>query len=267
MGQMPDLNYRIRALDRALNVLEAFTSEHPELDLDAICERTQLPKSTVFKILAVLQARGYVEKSQANGKYRIGFQAYEVGNRYLAGLTVFEVVHPVLKELAARFPTSSAHLAVLSPTETRIVYLDIVSLNIYLSLVPVGSHYPAHSTALGKCLLASLPEPELERRLAQISMPRLTPNTVTDLATLREQLEQIRQQGYSIDDEETSLGYLCVAFPVLDRRGVTIAAISTSHVKELMHDDLATVIAEMRHAASKINRSLGYVEPPASNKT
>ena len=261
MGPPNDLNYRIRTLDRALNILEAFTFEQPELDLDAICRHTQLPKSTAFKILAVLQARGYVEKSESNGKYRIGFQAYEVGNRYLAGLTVFEVVHPVLKDLAARFPTSSAHLAVLSPTETRIVYLDIVSLNIYLSLVPVGSHYPAHSTALGKCLLAGLPEPELERRLAHISMPRLTPNTITDLGALREHLAQVRSQGYSIDNEETALGYLCVAFPILDRRGATIAAISTSHVKELMQDDLPTVIAEMRQAAAKISRSLGYVEP------
>lgn len=200
-----------------------------------------------------------MQKSEANGNYRIGFQTYEVGNRYLAGLTVFEVVHPVLKRLAARFPQSSAHLAVLSPTETQIVYLDTVSQNIFLSLVPVGSHYPAHSTALGKCLLARLPREELERRLDQVEMARLTPNTICDPQALCAHLEKVQAQGYAMDDEEMARGNLCVAFPIRDRRGETIAAISTSHVKEAMTDDVQAVIAEMYQAAEEINRTLGYV--------
>ncbi len=260
-------NYQIRALDRALDILEGFTDQRPELDLDAVCEQSQLPKSTVVKILAVLENRGYVRKSETNGDYRIGFQAYRTGNLYLAGLTVFEVVHPVLKRLAARFPTSSTHLAVLSPTETKIVYLDIVSMNIYLSMAPVGSHYPAHSTALGKCLLAGLPGEELDRRLAQIEMTKLTELTITDQQTLRAHLNLVRAQGYAIDDEEMALGNLCVAVPIRDRRKATIAAISTSHTKEAMTDDMPTVIAEMCRAAEEINRSLGYAPSSASVET
>jgi IclR family KDG regulon transcriptional repressor len=252
-------NYQIRALERALDIMEAFTAQDPDLDLDAICERAQLPKSTAFKMVSVLESRGYVQKSEANGNYRVGFQAYEIGNLYLAGLTVFEIVHPHLKRLAARFPKSSAHLAVLSPTETEIVYLDIVSLNIYLSLVPVGSHYPAHCTALGKCLLAFLPEQERARRMAGVRMQPLTERTITDPQVFLEHLDLVRGQGYAVDDEETALGNLCVAFPIWDRRGATIAAISTSHVKEAMVDDDHTVVAEMRKTAQEINRSLGYI--------
>ena len=252
-------NYQIRALDRALTVLESFTASQPERDLDAICERAGLPKSTVFKILSVLEHRGYVQKSEVTGNYRIGFQAYEVGNVYLAGLSVFEVVHPVLKRLAARFPKSSAHLAVLPPTNGQIVYLDIVSLNIFLSLVPVGSHYPAHSTALGKCLLAGLSEEELRRRLDGIALERHTSRTIVDRAQLNEHLAQIRAQGYAIDDEEMASGYFCVAVPVLDRRGATIAAISTSHAKEATDEDVASVLGEMIRAGDEINRSLGYL--------
>ena len=263
MNKTQSPNYQIRALERALNILEAFTAPDPKLDLDALCERSQLPKSTVFKMLAVLERRGYVQKGKEDGAYRIGFQAYEVGNLYLAGLTLFGIVHPILSGLAARFPQSSAHLAVLSPTVTQIVYLDIVSTNVFTSLAPVGSHYPAHSTALGKCLLAGLPEPELRRRMAQLEMPKLTPCTIDDPQVLCEHLKLVRTQGYAIDDEETALRYVCVAFPVRDRRGATIAAISTSHVKEAMTDDISTVIAEMRQAADSVNRSLGYVPSSA----
>ncbi|MBN1641051.1 MAG: IclR family transcriptional regulator, partial [Anaerolineae bacterium] len=260
----PAPNYQIRALDRALTVLESFAGRHAEQDLSAICERAQLPKSTAYKILSVLEHRGYVQRNEATGNYRIGFQAYEVGNLYLAGLSVFEVVHPVLKRLAARFPKSSAHLAVLSPTNGQIVYLDIVSLNIFLSLVPVGSHYPAHSTALGKCLLAGLPEGELNERLAGVKLEPHTPRTIVDLGALRAHLAQVRAQGYAIDDEEMAAGYLCIAVPVLDRRGRTIAAISTSHSKETMVDGFETALEEMRRAGAEIDRALGYVAAEAN---
>lgn len=261
------LNYRIRALDRALNILEAFTVEKPELDLNAICERTNLPKSTVFKILAVLEDRGYVRRSEANGNYRIGFQSFDVGNRYLAGLTMLGVVHPFLKKLAARFPQSVTHMAVLSPAETKIVYLDIVSLNASLLLVPVGTYTYAHCTALGKCLLAGLSEEELDRRLAQIEMPKLTPHTITDPQTLREHLNSVRTQGYALDSEETKPGNLCVGVPVRDRRGSPVASISTSHAKHAMPDEVSTIIAEMRQVAEAASRALGYIPPSTPVET
>jgi len=227
------------------------------LHLDDICERCQLPKSTVFKILSVLEGRGYVQKDHDNGQYRIGFQACEVGNRYVAGLSVTEIVHPTLRGLAAQFPCCSAHLAVLAPTETEIVYLDIVSMNVLLSLVPVGSHFPAHSTALGKCLLAELPEPELTRRLTHIEMPQFTPETIVDPDALRQHLSMVRERGYATDDEEMAPGNLCVAVPIRDRREDVIAAISTSHVKAAMLVGPAKVISVMQHAAQQISHSLG----------
>lgn len=252
-------NYHIRAVERALDVLGSFTTETPALDLDGICERAHLPKSTTFKILAVLENRGFVQKDRDGGRYRVGFQAFEVGNQYLAGLSMLEIVRPFLKILVRRFPQSAAHVAVLSPTETKIVYLDIVSRNAYLVTAPIGSQFWAHSTALGKCLLAGLVEEELERRLSRLHMPQLTAHTITDPQKLVEQLKEVRSLGYAIDNEETSPGNLCVAIPVKDRQGSTVAAISTSHVKEAITDDRATVVAEMCQIARAIARAMGYV--------
>ena len=150
-------NYQIRSVERALDILEAFTAREPALDLDTLCSRTDLPKSTAFKILAVLEARGFVQKNGASGEYRVGQHAFQVGNQYLAGLTMLEIVHPFLKQLIKRFPQCAAHLAVLSPTETKIVYLDILTLNNYLVLAPIGSQFWAHAMAWSKCLLARLP--------------------------------------------------------------------------------------------------------------
>jgi IclR family KDG regulon transcriptional repressor len=253
------LNYQIRALDRGLDILETFTVKEPELDLGTICERANLPKSTVFKILSVLENRGYVRKNPVSGSYRIGFQAFNVGNHYLAGLTLLEVVHPFLKKMANRFPQCAAHLAILSPTETKIVYLDIISLNTFLVLVPIGSLFHTHSTALGKCLLAGLSDKELDRRLTKIEMPKLTPRTITNLQAFRAHLGLVRSQGYAMDDEETAPGSLCIGVPVRDRRGATVAAISVSHVKEALTDDVSTIIAEMRQVAEEVSQLMGYV--------
>ena len=261
-GSSSKPNYRIRAVERALDVLEAFTIREPALDLDALCHRTGLPKSTVFKILSVLEQRGYVQKHAAEGTYRIGLQAFQVGNQYLAGLTMIEIVHPYLKKLASRFPQSAVHLAVLSPTGNKVVYVDMVTLNTFVVLGPVGGQAPAHATALGKCLLAGLEEEALERRLADIALPRLTPRTITDFQELREHLQVVRAQGYALDDEETSPGNLCVGIPVRDRQGCTVAAISTAHMKGAMGDDLPTIVSVMRQTSEEVSRLMGYVPPP-----
>lgn len=259
-------NYRIRSVERALDVLESFTADEPALNIDALCERTHLPKSTAFKILSVLENRDYLQRSQDGGSYRVGFQAFEVGNKYLAGLTMLEIVQPVLKRLVARFPQSAAHVAVLSPATTKIVYVDVRTRNPLLVPAPIGSQFWAHATALGKCLLAGLTGEALERRLARIEMPHLTANTITDLGEFREHLEQVRAQGYAIDDEELSPGNLCVAVPCRDRQGATVSSISTSHFKEAMADDKATVIAEMCQVGRDVSRAMGYAPAQAESE-
>jgi DNA-binding IclR family transcriptional regulator len=94
-------------------------------------------------------------------------------------------------------------------------------------------------------------------------MPQLTAKTITDPELLRVHLEQVRAQGYALDDEELSPGNLCVAIPCRDRQGRTVASISTSHVKEAMADDAATVIAEMGQIARDVSRAMGYAPTPA----
>jgi DNA-binding IclR family transcriptional regulator len=254
-------NYQIRSVERALDVLEAFTADDPALNIDALCERTHLPKSTAFKILSVLEHRDYVQKSQDRGSYRVGFQAFEVGNKYLAGLTMLEIVQPVLKKLVARFPQCAAHVAVLSPTETKIVYVDVLTRNPVLVAAPIGSQLWAHATALGKCLLAGLPEEALDRRLACIEMPQLTTRTITNLQEFRKHLDQVRIQGYALDYEEITPGHLCVAIPCRDRQGATVASLSTAHVIDAMSDDTATVISEMCQVGREVSKAMGFAPP------
>ena len=254
-------NYQIRAVDRALDVLEAFTDQQPFLSLDEICERVGLPKSTVFKILAVLERRLFVERSETDDAYRIGFQAFAAGNRYLSGVNVLQTVRPYLKHLATKMPKSQAHIAVLSPTETKVVYLDSYSVDTMVAMAPVGAQNFAHSSALGKSLLAWLAEEELERRLQTIELPKFTVHTICDTQQLREHLRRVRAQGYSLDDEERQLGNLCVAVPIRDRRGVAVAAVSTAHVKDVLAEDLATVIDYMVAVGEEVSRLLGYVAP------
>jgi DNA-binding IclR family transcriptional regulator len=257
----PAPNYQIRAIDRALDILEAFLRREPKLSLAALCQKTGLPKSTVFKILAVLEQREYVRKDQNDGAYRIGLQCFRLGSRYLADLTLVELVRPSLERLAATFNNCVVNLAVLH--EGKVLYLDIVeSYRPRLHHGYIGMQDPAHCTALGKALLAGLPDDELDALLAQLDLNRATSHTITDRKELRAHLELVRRQGYSVDDEESALGTLCVGAGILDQNGRTVAAISLSGIKAAVVHQLPEMPAHLRQAAAEISRSLGYCGVP-----
>jgi DNA-binding IclR family transcriptional regulator len=250
-------NYQIRAVDRALDILEVFLRKEPELSLAAICEQTGLPKSTVFKILAVLEQREYVRKGQNESSYRIGLQAFRLGSRYLAGLSLVELARPSLERLTARFSGCLANLGILH--ESKVLYLDIVeNSRPRLHHSHIGMQDPASCTALGKALLAGLPDAELLLLVQGMEMPRFTAHSLTDACTLGVHLAQVRRQGYALDDEESSLGALCIGAAICDHQGRAVAAISLSGVKAAIAQQVPEMAAELRQAAAEISRLLGY---------
>ncbi|MGQ4619476.1 IclR family transcriptional regulator domain-containing protein [Nocardia sp. R7R-8] len=204
-------------------ILEAFAGATPTLTLVELAERTGLPRSTVHRILDQLVRLRWL--AHAPGGYRLGLRTLEMGGLAAGHNEIRDAVSPLLHDVC-RQAGMVGHLGVLDGRD--VLYLDKVGGRIAAS-VPTrfGGRMPAHSTALGKALLATL-DPSIVDTLFRDRLPQLTTRTLADRAELHRELGRIRnRQGVAVDNEETVPGIMCVAVPIRGR-GAAVAAVSLS---------------------------------------
>jgi IclR family acetate operon transcriptional repressor len=153
----------------------------------------------------------------------------------------------------------SVHLAVL--VEDEAMYVDTEQgKGIFSVATQIGGKAPLHSSAVGKSLLAELPNEEVNRLLANKGLRRFTERTLVDMQQLHQHLARTREQGCAIDDEETYLGVRCVAATIHDHRGTMVASVGLSGPSQRITDDRLPVLAHLvKEAAAKVSRQLGFV--------
>ena len=209
-------------VSRAFSLLQAFSTERPVLSLGALADYAHLPKSTTHRIAASLVDCGALQRYGSIG-YCVGSSLHDIGLLSPSRSALTGVAKPFLHELHEQ-TRMAVHLGVHTPTGG--LYLDKVHRCGGLSLTTKpGRHFPVHSTALGKSLLAfieSAAQPVLDRG----RLPRFTPRTLTNSDQLAKELESARADHLTYDREETVPGVSCIAAPVIDKFGVCIAAIS-----------------------------------------
>jgi IclR family transcriptional regulator, KDG regulon repressor len=249
--------YQVRALERALLILNAFSLERPELSLSDLAIATELPASTTLRLLSILAQHGYVEKTTDTDRYRIGVTMFERGSIYIQSTRVeTEAAEPLA--VLARDTNQTASLAVLDRTE--IVHIAVYQPERAIRyFAPVGRREMAHCTGLGKVLLAGLPDHELEELIDRRGLPSRTDRTITTLAALRVHLAEVRGNGYAVDNEESVVGLRCVAAPVYDDRNRIIAAVSASGpAGEFTEVTMPVFVAAVRVTAALISERLGH---------
>lgn len=221
VGQPRRMGPPASMIERMTLILDAFDESTPALTLHIVVERTGLPRSTVHRILDQMVRLRWL--AHAPGGYRLGMRALELGGLAAGHNEIRAAVGPLLHELCLR-TESVGHLAVLDGRE--VLYLDKGGGR-QTSTVPtrLGGRMPAHSTALGKAMLAAL-QPGIVAAALQSRLPRLTPRTIGDSAELHRELARIRhRQGVAVDNEESVPGIACVAVPVCPQ-GTAVAALS-----------------------------------------
>ena len=217
---------KVKSLYKALLILEEFMAADTYLGVNQIAEALALPKSTVSNVLSVFESRGFVERDSHSGKFKLGIKALELSNHTYQTNDVRRILQPFMQELG-RYSMENVLLAVYSGGE--VVYIGAVheeraSFNgRYL----IGVRAPVYCTGIGKAMLAFLGEEELRRIVAK-GLKQFTENTITDESRLRQELEQIRCQGYAVDNMEHEFGLKCVAVPIRDSGGEVIAGMSIS---------------------------------------
>jgi IclR family transcriptional regulator, KDG regulon repressor len=255
--------YSIKAVQRALDILEALLEARSPLSLQQICARTGLPKSTAFRIVSNLIQRQYLVEGEEG--YRLGFKPLQLGALVEEKLDLKHQALPFLRKLVDRFG-ETVHLAVLDE-DFRVLYVEKLSAEraVGVMISRVGLTAPMHCTALGKVMAAFKPEDEIRRWIRASGLKPYTDATITEEKSFLRELSEIRCRGYAIDNVEHELGVRCIAAPILDKSGAVIAALSiagpdTRMPLPLIGSPMAMQIVE---TGRRISRAFGYSDHPA----
>lgn len=209
-------------LARALRILGAFSADHPAMTLSELARRTRLPVSTVHRLLAGLVEWGALERGD-DGYYRVGLRLWEVGALAPRGQGLRERALPFLEDLS-QITRENVQLAVREGSE--LVFVErIAGTGAVPVLTRVGTRFALTLTGVGLVLLAHAPV-ELQEEVLAAPIDRFTPCTVTEPATVRHMLADIRRSGFVVSDRQVTMDALSVAVPVQDARGTVVAAVS-----------------------------------------
>jgi len=246
-----------RGVVNALLILESFDGAHRVQTLAQMSRRLAIPKATALRHLLALEYAGYVVADARRSSYTLGSKLLLLAQRYLGQFDMLDHARPIIAELA-REAGETAHFAIMEGGE--VVYLDIAEgpqrVRIY---VQRGDRLPAHGVAAGKAILAQQPAEAVERFLAA-GLPPLTPNTITDPAAFRAELEATRSRGFALNLGEWVAEVTGVSAPVLAHSRGIVAAIGVAGLgTRLQEPRLAEVGMVVRRHAERLARLLGGV--------
>lgn len=246
----------VQSVDRALTVLE-IVGKLGSAGVTEIATELGVHKSTVSRLIAVLESRGFVEQLSDRGKYRLGFAIVRLAGSTSAQMDLAKESQGICDRLSQQ-SGETTNLAVLD--ENRIINVVEAHGPAEITLRTwVGQNCPAHATSSGKALLADLPPEDVRARMGD-PLPTFTANTIATAAALAAELVRVRETGWASVSEELEVGLNAVGAPVRDNTGRVIAALTVSGPAYRLSKDRFGVVAEMTvAAAAAISRRLGYI--------
>ncbi len=246
-----------KSLAKAVRMLKLFSAQEPRLSLGEISKRLEMPKSTTHTILRSLIAEGLIEKIDGEA-YALGTGALALTQSVRVNVEVRDRAAPHVRALADN-AGESVYLAYLDGDRVLYIYA-VESSRRLVARTAVGDRMPMHCTGVGKAILAHMPPQNARDILERSGMPRVTANTITDLAELTDQLKIIHERGYSLDDQENEIGNFCVGAPIYDTSGRVVAACSVSGTDpEIIRSRTPDISKLLVSACLDISRNLGYV--------
>jgi IclR family KDG regulon transcriptional repressor len=215
----------VRVLHKTLDVLEIVKSRDSGYTLADLTRAVELPKATVYRIVSTLEKRGYLDRGQ-DGGYRLARKLFDLQRQDSMETILSRAAQPHMEALVEAYK-ETVNLGILNAGEVVVINTVESPLGVRMSS-KIGNRRHLHSTALGKCFLAGLPNKDLLRLLRVKGMPRLTANTLVTKTDLMAEIERVRKQGYAIDNEENELDGRCIGAPVHGSDGRVLGAVSIS---------------------------------------
>ncbi|AUZ36343.1 IclR family transcriptional regulator [Arthrobacter sp. PGP41] len=246
--------YFVKSVEKAFDVLLAFTPEAPRLTVSQVAARTDMTRASARRFLLTLADLGYIRAEGPH--FELTARSLNIGRSFLAGLDLPRIAEPHLKALAANLNETTA-LCILEGAD--VVYVVCVPSPRLLSVsITVGTRFPAWATSMGRVLLGGLPEPELDSYLQQVQLQRFTGRTVGSPEELRAEVESARKKGWSMVSEELEEGLRGVAVPVWRGKDLVAAANVSLQTHRASAEVLEeTVIPQLQETAKSIAIDFG----------
>lgn len=250
-------NYVIQSVSHALDVLEQFYLNVDEIGVTELSKRLKLHKNNVFRLLATLEARGYIEQNRATENYRLGLKCLQLGQTYVQQMGFLHQAKSTLEELVKSAKESSF---VAIRKGTAIVPLDFLEARSAVRVVSfLGTTLPLHCTAPGKIYLAFDSEEGLNQSIPE-KLDRYTDRTIIDRRILLEQVKEISQSGYAMEQGEFMEEVISVAVPIHDYTRTLVGSLAiTGPAHRLTSEKIQKeVVPLILKGGSELSKRLGY---------
>ncbi|MCR3963609.1 DNA-binding transcriptional regulator KdgR [Aeromonas veronii] len=245
---------------KVFGILQAL-SEQKDIGVTELSQRIMMSKSTVYRFLQTMKTLGYVNQEGETDKYTLSLKLFELGGRALEHQDLIQIADVQMYRLG-KLTKETLHLGALD--ENSVVYLHKIDSEYNLRMYSrIGRRCPLYSTALGKVMMAWLPEEEVRSMLAGVTFERLTEHTLANVDALLAELAQVREQGYAEDNEENENGLRCFGVPIYNRMGRIITGLSLSlPIVRFEESKRAELVSLLHEAAARISAELGYHDYP-----
>jgi IclR family pca regulon transcriptional regulator len=256
-----------QSLERGLAILSSFASDRPLVGVSELSRELDLSRSTAHRYVATLAKLGYLQQDPDSKRYRLGPRVLDLGFSAINSMDVREISAPHLRQLSDE-TGYTVNLAILDGTD--VVYIERcrsarpgqreIDLNLH-----VGARLPAYCTAMGKAILAFVPDDRLDEIVEKIDFAKRGPNTLTSAGAFRVELAKVRELGVAVNDEELAYGLRSIAAPIRSRSGEVLAALNLAvHRTMVSIDELIArygpVVAQTAH---DISLGMGHRDAPS----
>jgi DNA-binding IclR family transcriptional regulator len=245
------------SVERAFTILEFLNSSKRGWNISEMSRKLKIPKSTTHVLVSTLDQLGYIKQYQSSRRFQLSSKMFSLGRRALEATPLPDMALPHLRWLVQESKLT-AHVGILE--KNQVVFVQkvdgpgIIKFDTY-----IGKCSQLHCTGLGKVLLAFQPEELTRALLRDYPFNRFTKKTISSQPVFLAELERVRQNGYSMDDEEEELGIRCIAAPIFSA-GSFVAAVSvTGTTIQIRMEDIEKVVTLTRCAAAKISAATGDV--------
>lgn len=252
-----DGRYNIRVLDRAFTILELLSDGRARTVME-ISKGAKIHVSTTFRLLSTLTYFNYIDRDESD-RYTLGLACLELARAYQAGNDLRKIALVEMENLRDDLK-ETVHLAVLNKME--IVYIEKLQGLHPVGLLgsQIGGRAPAYCTGVGKALLAYQDPNDIRSHFIGHEPQRFTPNTITHIDRLIAELEEVKKNGYSFDEQEHEIGVSCIAAPIFDMDGQVVAALSVSGPNIRMEPvrENTVIIEKVKQTVFNISKQLGF---------
>ena len=246
--------YSAPSVKKAFAILSAISSSKDGLGVSDLAKKLKMAKSTVHGMTSALEELGAVMRDPLTKKYKLGFTLLEIGRSAYSRIDLQTSARPVTEELMEKTRTS-VFLGILNWRQVTI--LDIVESRQDLNITaPVGSTIPLFAGAVGKVFLASMPEEQAAKIVKSKGLPRFTDNSIVDIDLYFNELRQVREKGFAVDDEEYISGVRAVASPLMGLGQLRSAIWAVGFKANLDEERMQILTGETHKAAKTISRRI-----------